>query len=102
LNPSTDIKSGGELRLYLKDQIVDIVPHFGRMIIFKSEKVEHEVKPTVGYKRFAITTWYRHIHKSIAKHMEQSPLIEGDGKIFIGIPAYRDPELPLTVRNIIE
>jgi SM-20-related protein len=39
----------GELRLYLKDKIVDVTPRLGRVIIFKSEKVEHEVKPTLGY-----------------------------------------------------
>jgi len=49
--------------LYLKDKIVDVMPRFGRVIIFRSELVEHEVKPTKDYKRFALTTWYRHIHQ---------------------------------------
>jgi len=49
--------------MYLKDRIVDVIPHMGRVIIFKSEKVEHEVKPTKGYHRFALTSWYRHTHK---------------------------------------
>jgi len=38
--------------------MVDIVPRIGRTIIFKSELVEHEVRPTKGYERFAITTWF--------------------------------------------
>jgi SM-20-related protein len=51
-------KKLGELRLYLDDSIIDIVPRIGRTIIFKSELVEHEVRPTQGYERFAITTWF--------------------------------------------
>ena len=39
----------GLLRIYLKNEIIDVVPHMGRCIIFTSEKVEHEVKPTKGY-----------------------------------------------------
>jgi hypothetical protein len=35
--------------VYLKDSIIDIVPHIGRVIMFKSEKIEHEVKSTKGY-----------------------------------------------------
>jgi predicted 2-oxoglutarate/Fe(II)-dependent dioxygenase YbiX len=66
------------------------MPHSGRVIIFSSEKVEHEVKPTVGYSRFALTTWYRHIHKE----REKIKLPDKEESIFIGIPAYRDPELP--------
>ena len=70
----------------------------GRVVIFKSENVEHEVKPTQGYQRFALTSWYRHTYKS----EENKSLTELDGKIFVGIPAYRDPELPATIRNMIE
>lgn len=64
LKENKDIKLG-ELRLYLKDRIVDVVPHLGRLIIFKSENVEHEVKLTVGYKRFALTNWYHHTQKAM-------------------------------------
>jgi Rps23 Pro-64 3,4-dihydroxylase Tpa1-like proline 4-hydroxylase len=52
----------GELRVYLKDEIVDIMPHLGRVIMFKSEKIEHEVRPTKGYERFALTTWFHHTY----------------------------------------
>ena len=70
LNPDLKFQKGsqlGELRLYLKDRIVDVIPHLGRMIIFKSERVEHEVKPTHGYQRFALTNWYHHIHQAKPK-----------------------------------
>ncbi len=54
----------GELRLYLEKQIVDVVPRMGRVIVFKSERIEHEVKPTEGYRRFALTSWHRHTFKA--------------------------------------
>jgi Rps23 Pro-64 3,4-dihydroxylase Tpa1-like proline 4-hydroxylase len=54
----------GELRLYLDDKIVDIQPRLGRTIIFNSEKIEHEVRPTKGYDRFAITTWFHTVHEA--------------------------------------
>jgi hypothetical protein len=76
------------------------MPHIGRVIIFLSEKIEHEVKPTKGYERFALTTWYRHTHKVEERKVEHEKT--SDETIFIGIPAYRDPELPLTLNNMIE
>jgi Rps23 Pro-64 3,4-dihydroxylase Tpa1-like proline 4-hydroxylase len=61
LNPQLEsVKSPGELRLFLPSCIVDVVPHMGRTIAFKSEYVEHEVRPTLGYQRFALTTWFHH------------------------------------------
>jgi hypothetical protein len=35
----------------------------GRIIVFRSDQIEHEVRPTTGYQRFALTTWYRHVYK---------------------------------------
>ena len=52
---------GGELRVYLADKIVDVVPRMGRVVIFNSERVEHEVRPTLGYDRYAITVWAHQI-----------------------------------------
>lgn len=48
----------GELRLYLPKKIIDVTPRLGRAIIFKSEVVEHEVRPTLGYDRYAVTVWF--------------------------------------------
>ena len=48
----------GELRVYQSDKIIDIVPRMGRAVLFKSEMVEHEVRPTLGYDRYAVTVWY--------------------------------------------
>jgi Rps23 Pro-64 3,4-dihydroxylase Tpa1-like proline 4-hydroxylase len=73
LNPEIPALTGqkGELRLYLKDKIIDVMPRIGRIIVFRSEIVEHEVKPTKGYQRFALTTWYRHIHHEEEKKCVQ-------------------------------
>jgi SM-20-related protein len=51
LNPDIKVaaKNAGDLRLFLPDRILDVAPHIGRTIIFKSEIVEHEVRPTQGY-----------------------------------------------------
>lgn len=51
----------GELRIYQNDKIVDVVPRIGRAVIFKSEAVEHEVRPTLGYDRYAVTVWFNQI-----------------------------------------
>ena len=42
----------------MPDKIVDIIPHIGRVVIFKSEKIEHEVRATLGYERYALTVWF--------------------------------------------
>ena len=48
----------GALRLYLPTGNVDVVPRLGRAIIFKSEALEHEMRPTLGYDNYAITMWF--------------------------------------------
>ena len=87
----------GELRLYLNSKILDIVPRMGRTIVFKSTKVEHEVRPTQGYERLAITTWFH--ATPIIKIPRQ---LKRDGSIFVGIPSYRDPLVVGTVLSLIE
>ena len=89
------------MRLYLDVKIVDIVPRIGRTIIFKSELVEHEVRPTQGYERFAITTWFSKLLTKDLK-LDQKVILKADGSMFVGIPAYRDPQLPSTLRSIVE
>ncbi|MFL9845316.1 2OG-Fe(II) oxygenase [Flavobacterium rhizosphaerae] len=53
---------GGELAIYLnkdgKEQVVDIYPLPGRMVIFESQLLEHEVKP-VKHERLSITGWLK-------------------------------------------
>jgi Rps23 Pro-64 3,4-dihydroxylase Tpa1-like proline 4-hydroxylase len=61
LNEEVPEKESGDLRLYLEGSIVDVAPRLGRSVVFKSVRAEHEVRPSVGYDRFALTTW---LHES--------------------------------------
>lgn len=53
---------GGELTIYLddngKEKPLDIYPMQGRMVIFESQVLEHEVKP-VKRERLSITGWLK-------------------------------------------
>jgi len=57
LNPGWTPEQGGALRLYLDDGELDIAPTLDRLVVFLSERVEHEVLPTFAL-RFATTAWY--------------------------------------------
>ena len=47
---------GGQLRMYLPDQTVDVLPVAGRLICFRSDQIEHEVLPATR-ERLSITGW---------------------------------------------
>jgi SM-20-related protein len=49
---------GGELVIYKPEQEIKIYPLKGRVVIFESQILEHEVKP-VHRKRFSITGWLK-------------------------------------------
>ncbi|MCB4807125.1 2OG-Fe(II) oxygenase [Tamlana sp. 62-3] len=51
-------ENGGELVLYLKNEEKTIYPFPGRVVIFESQIIEHEVKP-VNTQRFSITGWLK-------------------------------------------
>ena len=51
-------KNGGELVLYLKEGEKTIYPLPGRVVIFESQIIEHEVKP-VNTERLSITGWLK-------------------------------------------
>lgn len=57
LNPNWKEGDGGELRMYLEEGEQDIAPVYGRMILFKSDKIEHEVLPTTIQRR-SLTGWF--------------------------------------------
>lgn len=86
----------GDLRIYLSDRIVDVAPRLGRTVVFKSTKIEHEVKPTAGYDRFAVTTW---LHDKPIEKAQRAPF-NPDGSIFVGIPSYRDPLIVDTIKSL--
>lgn len=51
-------KNGGELVLYLENEDKIIYPFPGKVVIFESQVLEHEVKP-VNTKRLSITGWLK-------------------------------------------
>ena len=76
----------------------------GRAIIFKSEAVEHEVRPTLGYDRYAVTVWFNQIiRKPIQPELIGNlPQISDEYSIFVGIPSYRDLQLVVeTIRSLV-
>ena len=66
LNPMYETKDGGELRLYLANEtVVTLSPIGGRLVMFWSDEIPHEVLPTApdadkyneSLDRYALTIW---------------------------------------------
>lgn len=61
LNPQWKPQWGGELAMYhnFDDAAFDnIMPRFGRLVLFFSERFPHEVKPATR-KRYSVAGWFR-------------------------------------------
>lgn len=66
LNDGWEADWGGQLRLYEPsgseagegEASVDVLPVYGRLVLFASEEVEHEVLPATK-RRVALTTWFK-------------------------------------------
>jgi len=58
LNPDWEPSHGGALRLYLPTGPLDILPEGGRVAIFQSHTIEHEVLPATRERR-SVTGWLR-------------------------------------------
>lgn len=56
LNTDWIAEQGGQLRMYLPDQPKDFLPLAGRLVIFRSDEIEHEVLPATR-ERLSITGW---------------------------------------------
>ena len=56
LNEDWKEDNGGQLRMYLKNQTLDILPEAGRLVCFRSDKIEHEVLPA-NRERLSLTGW---------------------------------------------
>lgn len=56
LNNQWEEQHGGQLRMYLPDQAKDFLPLAGRLVIFRSDEIEHEVLPATR-ERLSITGW---------------------------------------------
>ena len=61
LNPNWQPEHGGELVLYQDDERTErarIAPVDGRLVLFLSEEIPHEVRPTSAPRR-SVAGWYR-------------------------------------------
>jgi SM-20-related protein len=58
LNNNWVVANGGELILYIGNTIKTILPVGGRMVVFESDKIEHEVLPS-NKIRNSITGWLK-------------------------------------------
>lgn len=56
LNQNWKAEDGGQLRMYLEHEHLDILPMAGRTICFRSDRIEHEVLPATR-ERLSITGW---------------------------------------------
>ena len=56
LNQNWKEEDGGQLRIYLQDKHVDILPVAGRLVCFRSDQIEHEVLPATR-ERLSLTGW---------------------------------------------
>ncbi len=56
LNPSWQPEHGGELTVFV-DPPLTLEPRLDTFVVFRSELIEHEVRPSRA-ERFAITAWY--------------------------------------------
>ncbi len=57
LNPGWEPAQGGVLRLYTGEGVVDVAPRLDSLVVFLSERVEHEVLAAHA-PRLALTAWY--------------------------------------------
>ncbi len=58
LNPNWDEADGGALRLYQGEGSMDIYPHAGTFVLFRSDAIYHEVLPATR-ERFSLTGWFK-------------------------------------------
>lgn len=59
LNKNWTINNGGQLKLYLDNETKEIFPTNGKIVIFDSKTIEHEVLPILSGKRLSITGWLK-------------------------------------------
>lgn len=56
LNENWIEEHGGQLKLYLREEEVGVLPLAGRLVCFRSDQLEHEVLPATR-ERLSITGW---------------------------------------------
>ncbi len=53
------VENGGELTIYTENEDLDVLPLPGRLVIFESQVLEHEVKIVKASERMGITGWLK-------------------------------------------
>jgi SM-20-related protein len=56
LNEDWKEAHGGQLRMYLPDSVMDVLPTAGKLVCFRSDQIEHEVLPATRERR-SLTGW---------------------------------------------
>ncbi len=67
LNENWMEEHGGQLRMYLQEGPLDVLPTAGRLVCFRSDQIEHEVLPAAK-ERLSITGWILDQHLEL-KHL---------------------------------
>lgn len=120
---------GGALRIYspTDDKAYDIPPLSNRMVVFRSDHVEHQVLPSLRRERVAITVWLYGRPKSKITAENNCLQLDSPGHgltcnksnlppplplpksnahdgetIFVAIPSYRDSETWPTIQSLLQ
>jgi SM-20-related protein len=64
LNKDWQAEHGGQLKMYLPDRNVDVLPTAGRLVCFRSDQIEHEVLPATR-ERLSLTGWILDQHADL-------------------------------------
>jgi SM-20-related protein len=64
LNENWKEEEGGQLRIYLPDKDIDVLPIAGRLVCFRSDQLEHEVLRATR-PRLSITGWILDQHTEL-------------------------------------
>lgn len=64
LNNDWKEEQGGQLRMYLPQKSIDILPLSGRLVCFRSDQIEHEVLPATR-DRLSLTGWILDQHADL-------------------------------------
>ena len=120
-HPDWTEEDGGQLRLFTSSKHqLDITPYINRMVVFRSDTVEHQVFPS-NRDRSALTIWVygkllqnhtpisEEPFTSIATNKLDSPphlsipdLHDSTSTIFVAIASYRDTETGPTIQACLQ
>jgi len=65
LNKDWNEDDGGQLTIYQQDTAIKVSPEAGRLVLFNSQKIEHEVLPTTR-DRWSFTGWMKSSNRVLA------------------------------------